>query len=266
MSLNGLWKGISYSKTINDTDAQIIYLSNNKYKNLLEAMLRFEIPSTLKFSTMKLQGNYKDSMLLFDKITLDKRNSSDFLSDKLTLTLKYIDSSGYLIGEIRRATDQIVVWNIVLFHSDGSINNQENKEVNHSWYYQFKREYSSGMVAPILREIERKNFKFQSVYFEPKEWKLEDRYHNYLKKIINVVNGHTDLRLKVIGHTDWNGTDEYNEDLSKKRAEVIIHFLQQNGLSRDRIEYEFRGEKNPIDNNKTPEGRKKNRRVDFEFI
>jgi hypothetical protein len=45
-----------------------------------------------------------------------------------------------------------------------------------------------------------------------------------------------------------------------------IQFLEQNGLSRDRIEYEYQGEKKPVDNNKTEDGKRKNRRVDFEFI
>jgi outer membrane protein OmpA-like peptidoglycan-associated protein len=81
-----------------------------------------------------------------------------------------------------------------------------------------------------------------------------------------VINGHTDLRLKVIGHTDWDGSDQYNEDLSKKRAESIIQFLELNGLDQDRIEYEYQGEKKPADTNKTSEGKKRNRRVDFQFI
>jgi OOP family OmpA-OmpF porin len=54
--------------------------------------------------------------------------------------------------------------------------------------------------------------------------------------------------------------------LSKKRAESIIQFLELNGLARDRIEYEYQGEKKPADTNKTSEGKKRNRRVDFQFI
>jgi outer membrane protein OmpA-like peptidoglycan-associated protein len=266
LTFNGTWKGVSYSKNVSDTSAQIIYLSNSKYKNLLEALVRFEIPGTLKYSTFKLTGSLKDSTLIFDKTIIDKRNSSEFMSDKLIVKLNYIDSTGYLEGQIVRASDNFVLSKLILFYSEGNINNQEQKEVNHSWFFQFKKEFSLGMVAPALREQERKNFKFQSVYFDSKEWILKDEYQNYLKRLIKVVNGHTDLRVKVIGHTDWNGSDQYNEDLSKKRAESIILFLEKNGLSRDRLEYEYQGEKKPIDTNETPDGRKHNRRVDFEFI
>ena len=80
------------------------------------------------------------------------------------------------------------------------------------------------------------------------------------------MNGHTDLRLKVVGHTDWDGSDSYNEKLSQQRAETIILYLEKNGLSRDRIEFEYQGEKKPIQSNETSEGKKRNRRVDFYFI
>ena len=83
---------------------------------------------------------------------------------------------------------------------------------------------------------------------------------------MRVIEGHTDLRIKVTGNTDADGSDVYNLELSKKRAEALINFFVSKGLSRDRIEIEFKGESNPIDTNTTPEGKQRNRRVDFSFI
>ncbi len=84
--------------------------------------------------------------------------------------------------------------------------------------------------------------------------------------MIRVVDGHSDLRIKVTGHTDADGSDTYNLDLSKRRAEALIQFFIVNGLSRERIEIDFKGEADPIDDNATPEGKQRNRRVDFSFI
>jgi outer membrane protein OmpA-like peptidoglycan-associated protein len=81
-----------------------------------------------------------------------------------------------------------------------------------------------------------------------------------------VVDGHSDLRIKVTSHTDGDGSDAYNIELSKKRAEAIVNHFVSLGLSKDRIVIDFKGEKEPIDNNNTPEGKQKNRRVDFSFI
>jgi outer membrane protein OmpA-like peptidoglycan-associated protein len=81
-----------------------------------------------------------------------------------------------------------------------------------------------------------------------------------------VVDGHSDLRIKVTGHTDGDGSDEYNINLSKRRAEAIVNYFASLGLSKDRIVIDFKGEKEPIDRNDTPEGKQHNRRVDFSFI
>ncbi len=266
MTYKGVWKGVVFEKTMEDSNSQIMILSMSKYKTILEGIVRFEIPEKTDYYSMNLQGDLINNSLIFNKHTPNKSNCNNLPTNKLIFNLSYIDSTGYLEGQILNATDKKVLKKIVLFNSSGIVDVGEKKDISHAWFFKFIKEYSSGMIAPALREEERKNFQFQSIYFEPREWELMPEYYGYLKKMIKVVNGHTDLRIKVIGHTDWHGSDQYNEDLSKKRAEEIIQFLYQNGLSPDRIQYEYKGEKNPIENNETPEGRKKNRRVDFEFI
>jgi outer membrane protein OmpA-like peptidoglycan-associated protein len=81
-----------------------------------------------------------------------------------------------------------------------------------------------------------------------------------------IIIGHSDLRIKIIGNTDWDGSDEFNEDLSRRRAESLTNYLENQGIKRDRIIIEYNGEKAPIESNNTKEGRQKNRRVDFKFI
>ena len=83
---------------------------------------------------------------------------------------------------------------------------------------------------------------------------------------MQVVLGHSDLRIKVIGHTDAVGSDIYNVDLSQRRAQSIIDYFVSQGLARDRIQIEFKGETDPIADNETEAGKQLNRRVDFSFI
>jgi outer membrane protein OmpA-like peptidoglycan-associated protein len=54
--------------------------------------------------------------------------------------------------------------------------------------------------------------------------------------------------------------------LSKRRAQKIIDFFTQNGLRRDRIVIDFKGELHPVESNTTDDGKRLNRRVDFSFI
>ena len=81
-----------------------------------------------------------------------------------------------------------------------------------------------------------------------------------------IILGHSDLRIKIIGNTDSDGSDRFNENLSLRRAESLTQYFENRGLKRDRILIEYHGEKNPADSNKTAEGRRKNRRVEFKFI
>jgi outer membrane protein OmpA-like peptidoglycan-associated protein len=266
VTYNGLWKGAVFTTEIDDSSENVVFISISKYKSNLEAFIRIEKKGAVSFYTFKAQGEFLDSILTFNKSQLDKKSKDCILAEVWGMKLKYIDSTGYLEGELISTNKSINSKRIVLFKSTGKIDAAEKKETSHAWLYLFQKEYKLGLVAPDLRDEVRKNFQFQSVYFDPSESILKEEFKNYLKKVIQVVNGHTDLRLKVIGHTDWDGSDSYNEKLSLKRAETIIHYLESNGLNRDRIEYEFKGEKKPAESNETLEGKKRNRRVDFQFI
>ncbi|MEL6913814.1 MAG: OmpA family protein [Pseudomonadota bacterium] len=69
--------------------------------------------------------------------------------------------------------------------------------------------------------------------------------------------------VTVIGHTDSDGTAEFNQNLSERRAASVAGILQQNGVSGFRINSFGRGESQPIATNLTPEGKRQNRRVDI---
>jgi OOP family OmpA-OmpF porin len=77
------------------------------------------------------------------------------------------------------------------------------------------------------------------------------------------------LTLEVIvavGHTDSVGTDAYNQKLSIRRAEAVKKHLVSQGIEAKRIYVEGKGESQPVADNKTAEGRAKNRRVQIEAI
>jgi outer membrane protein OmpA-like peptidoglycan-associated protein len=137
--------------------------------------------------------------------------------------------------------------------------------MDQSWVNRFVSDYKMGYFAPEIREKERLAFVFQPIYFDYDRAEIKPEYEPYLKKIIRIVNGHTDLRIKVTGNTDADGSNDYNIELSKKRAQVLIDYFSKHGLSTDKIVIDFKGEDNPVDSNSTPEGKQKNRRVDIRF-
>ena len=88
-------------------------------------------------------------------------------------------------------------------------------------------------------------------------------------KLDDLVSKTKEINLEVIiavGHTDGVGTDAYNDKLSVKRAESIKTYLTSKGLEANRVYTEGKGKKQPVADNKTAEGRAKNRRVEIEVV
>jgi outer membrane protein OmpA-like peptidoglycan-associated protein len=84
-----------------------------------------------------------------------------------------------------------------------------------------------------------------------------------LDKLINVLNKYPDTDIKILGHTDNKGTDEYNQGLSERRAISVSGYLKNHGITSGRISTKGMGENDPIASNDTEEGRSQNRRVEF---
>jgi OOP family OmpA-OmpF porin len=88
-------------------------------------------------------------------------------------------------------------------------------------------------------------------------------------KLDDLVGKVKDINLEVIiavGHTDSVGTDAYNQRLSVRRAESVKAYLVSKGIEKNRVYTEGKGEKQPVADNKTAEGRAKNRRVEIEVV
>jgi len=87
-----------------------------------------------------------------------------------------------------------------------------------------------------------------------------DARHN-LDVLAQSLDKYPDTDLMIVGHTDAIGSDEYNQDLSIRRAESASRYLESAGV-RTRIQTRGRGESEPIATNATEEGRAQNRRVE----
>ena len=88
-------------------------------------------------------------------------------------------------------------------------------------------------------------------------------------KLDDLVSKMSGINLEVIiavGHTDSVGGDAYNQKLSVRRAEAVKAYLASKGVEKNRVYTEGKGEKQPVADNKTAEGRAKNRRVEIEVV
>jgi OOP family OmpA-OmpF porin len=98
-------------------------------------------------------------------------------------------------------------------------------------------------------------FDFDKTAIKPDGVKILDR-------LVAFMNENRDKRVDLEGHTDSVGTDKYNEGLANRRAASVKDYLVKRGIDGSRITTRGFGESKPIADNKTSDGRTKNRRVE----
>jgi outer membrane protein OmpA-like peptidoglycan-associated protein len=101
------------------------------------------------------------------------------------------------------------------------------------------------------------------VLFDTGSSTLKTGAREKLAKISGIVLAHPGLNLQIEGHTDSVGTDEFNQQLSERRADSVRDFLAQQGLPASSIAARGFGKTQPVASNDTPEGRQRNRRVEI---
>lgn len=102
------------------------------------------------------------------------------------------------------------------------------------------------------------------ILFDVNSANVKPESYGSLKEIANVLKENADIKVKIVGHTDSDGNDAANLELSKQRAaSVKITLATDFGIDESRMETDGKGETEPIDKNDTPAGKANNRRVEF---
>ncbi|AWW32109.1 hypothetical protein DN752_19295 [Echinicola strongylocentroti] len=119
-------------------------------------------------------------------------------------------------------------------------------------------------TAEVKRVNEGINVTFDaSLVFDINSANLSDSYKEDLLNAIPVFQKYPDTNILIEGHTDDSGSDEFNMQLSEKRAKAVSAFLAQNGVDKARLVEKWYGETQPKYPNDSEENRVKNRRVEM---
>lgn len=106
----------------------------------------------------------------------------------------------------------------------------------------------------------------RNIFFETDKFDLLPESKSELGKLIGFLMKNATMSIEIGGHTDSEGTETHNNQLSQNRAKAVYDYLISNGVEAGRLTFKGYGETMPISSNDTPEGRANNRRTEFKVM
>ena len=102
-----------------------------------------------------------------------------------------------------------------------------------------------------------------NITFATDQADVKPQFYDTLNSVALVLQEYDQTEIAVVGHTDADGSDDYNYNLSRQRAASVARYLSSQQLAGDRFSVEGRGEREPIATNASFSGKQKNRRVEI---
>ncbi len=118
-------------------------------------------------------------------------------------------------------------------------------------------DYSSAVEKAIAETVTN------NILFETGKATLKPESMEEIEKVADYMKKNPNARFEVQGHTDNQGSDKVNDPLSQQRAEAVVKALEEKGVDPFNLRAVGKGAHEPVADNKTEEGRAKNRRVEF---
>ena len=135
--------------------------------------------------------------------------------------------------------------------------------------FQVEKTYTE--LSPFLKDISLQPtdvgtvVTLKNVFFDFDKTELKPESFVELDRLVSYLQRNT-VRIEIGGHTDDQGSDEYNDRLSENRAKSVYDYLIQKGIPADRLTYKGYGKQKPVADNGTEDGRAANRRTEFKII
>jgi outer membrane protein OmpA-like peptidoglycan-associated protein len=102
-----------------------------------------------------------------------------------------------------------------------------------------------------------------NITFDTDASEVRDEFYDTLNSVAIVFQEYDKTLIDVVGHTDSDGSDDYNYDLSRRRAASVARYLSSQQIDANRFSVEGRGEREPIASNASNSGKSRNRRVEI---
>jgi outer membrane protein OmpA-like peptidoglycan-associated protein len=197
----------------------------------------------------------KTKITLKNEFGVPYPNAIIILSSSDTNYLVNIDNNGEGIIDLVQGTEFTVTSYISeeKFEFDEIIFIEKNKNINQ-------------ININLQFDLYSKIFEIKNLNFESGKFNIQKQYFKDLENLVILLREQINIKIEIAGHTDSIGDNKTNIILSNNRAKSIKSYLVKNGILESRIKCVGYGEKQPITNNSTKEGREKNRRIEIRIL
>lgn len=134
--------------------------------------------------------------------------------------------------------------------------------------FDYTTELGESVVIDIdLERIESgSNVVLNNIFFEFDSFEIKPESFSEINKVIRFLNENPRLSIEITGHTDNQGSEQYNLQLSRNRAQAVVRYLIDHGISAKRVNFKGAGSSSPIADNTSEAGQRKNRRIEFKIL
>ena len=123
-----------------------------------------------------------------------------------------------------------------------------------------------GFLIIELEKVKPGTFILENIFFEKSKSSLKKSSLVELNKVLKLMQINPDLKIQISGHTDSDGDDDFNLELSINRAKSVVNWLIENNIDQNRLSFKGYGETRPIEENNSIVNKAKNRRTELTII
>lgn len=265
-NVTGNWQGILThpEDTIGFTDNYAFWLSIEQEGDKITGHSRIEMANSKNYSVMQFEGTFKNNHLditetAWEESRMGKGIFINWCLKRASLIYTWEDSTESLRG-IWSSSKDCGPGEIYVHRSAEEFNKRTAQNHDYINFTEFKRMVKNGESVKGQKVI------LPKVTFEANQAKLISEARPVLKQLKELMDEYPDLKINILGHTGNLGNDQFNLTLSYQRAKTVKDYLAKMGISESRLRYHGFGESRPVATNVTEEGRRKNRRIEFEVF
>jgi outer membrane protein OmpA-like peptidoglycan-associated protein len=129
------------------------------------------------------------------------------------------------------------------------------------------REQTAGSGVDVVRQGDELLLRMPSgITFATDQSVVQPQFQPTLNQVAQTLSEYPKTMIDVLGHTDSDGSEAYNQGLSERRAQSVASYLGSHGVASVRVATRGYGEMQPIASNETPDGKAQNRRVEIKIV